>query len=222
MQIRQMNYEDYVSLQKEKTEDPERRRKWLLNREANSRKFVETFRQDKVIQALENIQKDSKIVCIGARTGEEVLALHRMGYENAIGVDLVPCDELVIEGDMHDLPFEDNSVRFIYCNVIDHSLQPNKFLQECRRILKKSADDVNSTVITDCTSLSYAFFQLQVGTAGDKYGVNAVESADQFSRLVEEHMTYKKLCNGIQTFRNSVLTPHNHGLNWNVLVELTR
>ena len=37
------NYEDYVSLQKEKTEDPERRKKWESALEVNTAKFISTF-----------------------------------------------------------------------------------------------------------------------------------------------------------------------------------
>jgi len=44
----------------------------------------------------------------------------------------------VIEGDMHDMPFEDNSFDCIMsCDVFEHSMDPNKLLGECRRIVRE-------------------------------------------------------------------------------------
>lgn len=206
MIIKQMNYDDYVALQKEKTEDPIRRQKWLANRTENARKFMATFQQPEVFSRLP-LDKGSRCLCVGARTGEEVMALIMMGYTNAVGMDLVPCDGLVVQGDMHDMPFEDNSFGFLYTNVIDHSLQPEKFISETCRVLEP-----NGT----------AFFQLQVGTAGDRYGVNDVESPDEFCQMIVDVVEREGLevAPTISVNRPTALTPHNHGLNWNVVVEL--
>ena len=38
-------YEDYIKLQKEKTEDPERRKKWEGKLNENTQKFIPTFEQ---------------------------------------------------------------------------------------------------------------------------------------------------------------------------------
>jgi SAM-dependent methyltransferase len=205
MQIKQMDYEDYVNLQKEKTEDPIRRNKWLSARHENAVKFTETFKVSSISCHLPN-DKMAKILCVGARTGEEVLALRMLGYENTIGIDLVPCDQLVIYGDMHDMPFEDGEFEFVYTNVIDHSLHPKKFVSETFRVL---------------SGTGVAFFQLQVGTAGDKYGVNEVQSVEDFVQMVANvaHEDGVKI-NQVLASGVSVLTPHNHGLNCNLIINL--
>ena len=201
MLIKEMQYEDYVSLQKEKTEDPVRRQKWLAKREENARKFIATFNQPAALEYLPR-DKNAKILCVGARTGEEVLALRMMGYKNAVGIDLVPCDDLVVSGDMHDMPFGDGEFELLYTNVIDHSLMPHVFVEETFRVLSPTGA---------------AFYQLQVGTEGDRYGVNDVENPYEFKELVDEMARKHQYSEpDVKISRPTALTPHNHGLNWNL------
>lgn len=126
------NYEDYINHQKEKTLDPVRRKKWL------------TDEWDEKLQIFYRIFKflliDSWVVekhwlCVGARTGQEVAALEKLGA-NAVGVDLVACPPYVREGDMHNLPFKDNTFDGIFSNVLDHSLYPDKAVLEMIRVIK--------------------------------------------------------------------------------------
>ena len=150
-------YADYISLQKEKTTDPKRREKWL-NQEWDLKLngFERIFR--------ENISViGRKCLCIGARTGQEVQALINLGKE-AVGIDLVPCEPLVIEGDFHDLSFEDESFDFVFSNVFDHALYPDKFLQEINRVL---------------SSTGVAILHLQTGGFNDKYGVHDINEVDR-------------------------------------------
>ena len=84
MLIKDMQYEDYVSLQKEKTEDPIRRQKWLAKREENARKFIATFNQTAALEYLPR-DKNAKILCVGARTGEEVFSAQDDGIQKRCG-----------------------------------------------------------------------------------------------------------------------------------------
>ena len=190
------NYEDYLKLQKEKTEDPERRKKWEGKLNENTIKFMPTFEQ-----YLEDLSdyKDDLIYCLGARTGEEALALKRLGFEKALGTDLVPYLDHVIKDDIHNMQFENNSVGLFYTNILDHSIDPKKFLSEIFRCLKPGGK---------------AFFQLQIGSQLDKYGVLFIDNPRDFEILSSQtgFSIYK-------SEQNKVLTPHNHGLNWNVILE---
>ena len=189
-------YEDYLKLQKEKTEDPERRKKWESKLNENMHKFIPTFEQ----YSSDFAQfKNDKVYCLGARTGEEALALRHLGFEKALGTDLVPYLDHVIKDDIHDMSFSDNSVGLFYTNIFDHSIDPMKFLSEIFRCLKPSGR---------------AFFQLQIGSQLDKYGVLFIDDPADFvnlSTLVGFDI--------LKSEHNSVLTPHNHGLNWNVILE---
>ena len=79
-----------------------------------------------------------KVLCLAARLGEEVVAFRELGYTEAIGIDLNPGpdNEYVIEGDFHDIPFEDEQFDGIYCNCLDHARDLRKVSQECARVMK--------------------------------------------------------------------------------------
>jgi SAM-dependent methyltransferase len=190
------DYKDYISLQKEKTEDPERRRKWEGSLEENTEKFIPTFEQ-----YIEDFKEyiEEEVYCLGARTGEEALSLRRLGFTKALGTDLVPYLDHVIESDIHNMQFEDNSVGLFYTNIFDHSIDPEKFIKEVYRCLRKGGK---------------AFFQLQIGSQLDKYGVLFIDNPLDFEKLSTNcgFKIYK-------SEQNTVLTPHNHGLNWNVILE---
>src|SRR3546814_10121718 len=85
-----------------KTLDPIRREKWL-GEEWRSKidGFKSIFRRNDAV-----IQGCQKALCLGARTGQEVVALEELGLD-AIGIDLVPCPPHVEAGDIHNLRFED-------------------------------------------------------------------------------------------------------------------
>ncbi len=189
-------YEEYVSLQKEKTEDPVRRRKWAAALNENTKKFIPTFEQ---YSEYLNEYKEEKVYCLGARTGEEALALRSLGFKNALGTDLVPFMKHVIEDDIHDMQFEDNSVGLFYTNIFDHSIDPSKFIDEAVRCLRPGGR---------------MFLQLQLGNDLDKYGVLFIEKPEDFHQLVST-----KNVKIIKSEKNKILTPHNHALNWNVILE---
>jgi hypothetical protein len=190
------NYEEYIRLQKEKTEDSERRLKWETSLEENTLKFIPTFSQ--YISKFE-LFKNEKVYCLGARTGEEVLALRMLGFLNALGTDLVPYMDHVIQDDIHNMQFENDTVGLFYTNIFDHSIDPRKFLSEIFRSQKVGG---------------VSFFQLQLGSQLDKYGVLFIDNPLDFESMAKE-IGFDILLSE----KNEVLTPHNHGLNWNVLLE---
>jgi len=189
-------YNDYLKLQKEKTEDPERRKKWESKLNENTQKFIPTFEQ--YLSDFEQFKSES-VYCLGARTGEEALALRQLGFEKTLGTDLVPYLDHVIKDDIHNMSFDDDSVGMFYTNIFDHSIDPVKFLKETYRCLKKGGR---------------AFFQLQIGSQLDKYGVLFIDNPDDFISLSKDAGF-----NIYKSEQNLVLTPHNHGLNWNVILE---
>jgi SAM-dependent methyltransferase len=151
-----MNYSDYIKLQKEKTCDPRRRKKWL-----NEEWDLKVFGFNKIFKKnLDYI--GNKCLCIGARTGQEVQALLDLG-KDATGIDIVKCEPLVIEGDFHNLSFEDSSFDFVFSNVVDHALYPDKFFSEANRVLKDKG---------------FSLYHLQVEKPNDRYGVFDINNID--------------------------------------------
>ena len=113
------SYDDYINHQLQKTIDPIKRKKWL-NEEwiCKINIFKNVF--NKLIK-LGHLEKNMKCLCMGARTGQEVVALNELGM-NSIGIDIYPCEPHVIKGDIHNVDFNDNSFDFIFTNIFDHSL----------------------------------------------------------------------------------------------------
>ena len=76
-------------------------------------------------------------VCLGARLGTEVKALHELGYFG-IGIDLNPGpnNEWVLYGDFHHLAFMSGSVDAVYTNALDHVFDLGRVLTEAHRVLR--------------------------------------------------------------------------------------
>jgi len=170
-----MEYSSYIDLQKQKTCDPVRRKKWLNEEwdlKLNGFKKIFNNNTDFI---------GEKCLCIGARTGQEVQALIDIG-KNAVGIDLVPHEPLVEEGDFHDLAYQDETFDFIFTNVFDHALYPDKFCAEAFRVLKKGG---------------HGLFHLQVDVPNDEYGVHDV---DDLNKDFLNFFTEKKVSKNTKVF----------------------
>jgi len=65
------------------------------------------------------LSSESKVLCLGAKNGQEVLVLKEIGVSDAVGSDPVASPPLVIEGDMHRQSFEDNTFDFEFSSVLN-------------------------------------------------------------------------------------------------------
>ena len=144
------DYNKYIEFQKTKTLNPVKREKWLGE---EWRLKIDGFKKEftKISSFLTN---DKKCLCLGARTGQEVAALKELGINDVTGVDIVAHEPLVIEGDIHNLSFEDNTFDFVYTNILDHSIEPQKAISEIERVLKFDG---------------IAFIQIQLDISQDEY-----------------------------------------------------
>lgn len=127
------SYEDYIRHQKSKADHGSPLYNRLLTDlwEPDCAGFRENFRP--YSQLLAHCRS---ALCLGARTGQEVHVLREMGVTDAIGIDLVSTPPLVLEGDVHALNFADESYDFVFSNIFDHVLYPEKFISEIKRVLK--------------------------------------------------------------------------------------
>lgn len=133
MRIREYkSYCDYIEHQKKKTKSPEVKNVTKKNFDRRVALFKSQF--SFALKHL-TVSKDARILCLGARRGEEIVALRQIGYNgHIIGVDLVAFPPNVIKGDFHNLPFKDGSFDFIFSNAVDHILDPQKFSDEITRV----------------------------------------------------------------------------------------
>ncbi|XP_022151762.1 uncharacterized protein LOC111019667 [Momordica charantia] len=128
------SYDRYIKRQLNKTLDPKLRKIWTTRDWDRKIQVFARFFEDLKRQGL--VSKESKALCIGARVGQEVEALRRIGVSDSIGMDLVPYPPLVIKGDFHNQPFPNQTFDFEFSNVFDHALYPERFVAEIERTLK--------------------------------------------------------------------------------------
>ena len=130
------SYDQYIQHQKSKADHGTPLYAKLLTDlwEPDCAGFRENFKPYKDILA--NCQD---ALCLGARTGQEVHVLREMGVAGAIGIDLVPTPPLVLAGDVHQLQFADASYDFIFSNIFDHVLYPDRFVNEVKRVTRPGA-----------------------------------------------------------------------------------
>jgi hypothetical protein len=132
--VKGMDYDTYVKWQLKKSLNPEKRKRWK-NEEWASKlsKFKDRFL---ILKERKYFSNESNVLLVGARTGQEVVAMREIGVPHSIGMDLVEDLPFVVASDMHNMSFADNSFDFIFSNVYDHSLYPRKFASELHRVLK--------------------------------------------------------------------------------------
>jgi SAM-dependent methyltransferase len=163
------NYRDYINHQVEKTTDPERIKKWLNEHwEVRVTGFKNIFKRNEMYT-----KGKQKALCLGSRTGQEVKALLDMGI-TAIGIDLVPFPPYTVEGDIHDLKFDNDEFDLIFTNIFDHSLFPGKFCSEMERVCKPggaiiihlllgpSHDEYTETVVYDPRKVAALFKSVEI------------------------------------------------------------
>lgn len=85
---------------------------------------------------IEDIEK-SRTLIIGGRTEEEIFLFRGYGFRDITAVDLISYSPLVLEADMHNLPFPDGSFDFIFCAyTLSYSKQPSIAAKEFVRVLR--------------------------------------------------------------------------------------
>ena len=88
-----------------------------------------------------DIELDQKVLCIGPRTESEPLLLWAYGWrlESIEAIDLISYSPLIKLGDMHNLPFEDNSFDIAICScTLVYSNNILRAVHEIQRVLKPS------------------------------------------------------------------------------------
>ena len=126
------SYEEYLKHQRKKLDT----QCDYFKSEFNARLVLIKKRIECIIKSI-NVNENKRVLCLGARLGEEVKAFNDFGFD-AIGIDINPGinNKLVVKGDFHKIPFPDNSFDYLYCNCLDHAFDLEKVNTECDRVLK--------------------------------------------------------------------------------------
>lgn len=106
--------------------------------------FASARRTQRLIGPLASIQRvyDNaaalKVLSIGPRTEMELMHLVGVGFlpENVTGIDLISTSPWIDTGDMHALPYPDNSFDVVVSSwVLAYSREPRKAMDEMVRVL---------------------------------------------------------------------------------------
>jgi len=123
------SYEEYVNHQGAKLDK-------IIHRlhETEDEDFADFKHRFETCEALSEARS---VLCLGARIGTEVRAMHALGCF-AVGIDLNPGSDnaYVLPGDFHHIQFPDGSVDAIYTNVLDHVFDLEKLMSEIVRLLR--------------------------------------------------------------------------------------
>ena len=123
-------YDDYLEHQSSKLKrDLEKRRGKVTQRVGS---FYYRFHY------IKEFVKGPRVLCLGARLGEEVRAFIMHGFKNTLGVDLNPGggNKYVFKGDFHNLDKPDNHYDTLYSNSFDHVHSYSRVNDEMARIIK--------------------------------------------------------------------------------------
>ncbi|XP_078444853.1 uncharacterized protein LOC144713994 [Wolffia australiana] len=163
------SYKEYIARQLNKTLDPRLRSLWTTRDwDRKVTVFASFFKR---LQSETLLNNSSRALCVGARTGQEVAALRRVGVADSIGIDLVAAPPLVIAGDFHRQPFPDRSFDFEFSNVFDHALMPDRFVGEIERTLRPNGVCV---------------LHVALRRRGDRYSANDLLSLDALLALFRQ------------------------------------
>ncbi|KAB2090758.1 hypothetical protein ES319_A03G143400v1 [Gossypium barbadense] len=162
------SYDAYIQRQLNKTLNPKLRKIWMTRDWDRKIHVLSNFLRELQLQNL--LSNSSKSLCIGARVGQEVEALKRVGVSDSVGIDLVPSPPLVLKGDFHNQPFDNETFDFEFSNVFDHALYPRKFVGEIERTLKPDGVCV---------------LHVALSTRADKYSANDLYSVKPLIHLFQ-------------------------------------
>ena len=153
----------------------------------------------KPLSVIESLSKDSKVLTIGPRTEGEMLALVGYGFlpQNIVGLDLITYSPWVDIGDMHQMPYNENSFDVILAGwVIAYSHTPGIAAKEMIRVLKPGgivAIGVEYGIDNAKELLGY------IPGAGRK-----TNSVDQITRYFADHLDFMYFSHGIVDSRKNM------------------
>ncbi|XAR55433.1 hypothetical protein NMG60_11035500 [Bertholletia excelsa] len=107
--------------------------------------FESLFRD---LQSLNHLQNHSKVLCVSAGAGHEVMALKQIGVGDVTGVELVDSPPLVSRADPHNLPFFDGVFDLGFSAHLDQALFPSRFAAEMERTVRKGG--VCAVTVEEC------------------------------------------------------------------------
>ncbi|XP_010553127.1 PREDICTED: uncharacterized protein LOC104823307 [Tarenaya hassleriana] len=102
------------------------------------------------------LSPDSNSLCVETAVGQEVFALREIGVKDSVGISKKASRPLVIRGEGHAIPFDDNTFDFVFSGGgrLEKSLKQLAFAEEMVRTLKPEGFAVVHVGATDTYSFN--------------------------------------------------------------------
>ncbi|CAL5406389.1 unnamed protein product [Camellia sinensis] len=114
--------------------DKKNKRLWSTKDWLNKLHSFSSFFTD--LQTLNHLHNHSKVLCVSAGPGHEVMALKQIGVGDVTGVELVDSPPLVSRADPHNLPFFDGVFDLGFSAHLDEALFRERFAAEMERTVR--------------------------------------------------------------------------------------
>lgn len=91
----------------------------------------------KAVTSIEFAHRRAKFLVIGPRTESDILRLRGDGFRDVTGLDLISYSKHVKLGDMHDMPFSENSFDIVVMGwTLSYSNNPSQVANEILRVTR--------------------------------------------------------------------------------------
>ncbi|KAG9454327.1 hypothetical protein H6P81_007231 [Aristolochia fimbriata] len=115
---------------------PEKRSKKLFSSK-DSKKRISALRDFfKPVSDLGLVGNSSRVLCVSAAAGHEVVAFLEMGVGDVTGVEVVDTPPIVSRADPHNLPYFDGIFDLAYTAHIAEAMFPDRFASEMERTVR--------------------------------------------------------------------------------------
>jgi SAM-dependent methyltransferase len=94
------------------------------------------------------LNNETKVLCVSAGAGHEVMALNNMGVSDVTGVEIVDSLPLVKRADPNNLPFFDGVFDLAFSAHLEEALFPLRFAGEMERTVRNGG--VCVVVVEEC------------------------------------------------------------------------
>ena len=91
----------------------------------------------KAVTSIEFAHRNAKFLVIGPRTESDILRLIGDGFYDVTGLDLISYSKNIKLGDMHDMPFSENSFDIVIMGwTLSYSSNPSQVAKEILRVIR--------------------------------------------------------------------------------------
>ncbi|GFS31858.1 S-adenosyl-L-methionine-dependent methyltransferases superfamily protein [Actinidia rufa] len=88
------------------------------------------------LQTLNHLNNRSRVLCVSAGAGHEVMEMKQIGLKDVSGVEVVESPPLVSRADPHNLPFFDGVFDLGFSAQFDRALFPRRYAAEMERTVR--------------------------------------------------------------------------------------